>query len=201
VKPPTRKGFGTTIIDRSIPYDLGGAAHVDYKESGVEAHFRIPARHVSEQKNFAGPRIKYPRAAVGHAPILPKQILAGQKMLLVEDSLIIALDAEDIAGRLGAASVSTAATVEGALENIDEDLPTVAMLDINLGDRTSFVVADRLADLNVPFIFATGYGEQAQLPEQHRGRIVVQKPYTLENIARAVDELLSMDPAGQLPAG
>ncbi len=36
------------------------------------------------------------------------------------------------------------------------------MLDINLGDRTSFVVADRLMDLNIPFLFATGYGEQAR---------------------------------------
>lgn len=26
VNPPTRKGFGTTIISRSVPYDLGGQA-------------------------------------------------------------------------------------------------------------------------------------------------------------------------------
>ena len=45
----------------------------------------------------------------------------------------------------------------------------------------------------MPFVFATGYGEQAQLPPHHQNRIVVQKPYTLENIARAMAELL---PAG-----
>ena len=27
VQPPTREGFGSTIINRSIPYDLGGEAH------------------------------------------------------------------------------------------------------------------------------------------------------------------------------
>jgi len=64
------------------------------------------------------------------------------------------------------------------------------MLDINLGDRNSFPIADRLMELNVPFLFATGYGEQAQLPMEHRHRLVVQKPYTLENVARALDQLL-----------
>lgn len=117
-------------------------------------------------------------------------MLIGHNVLLVEDSLIIALDAEDIAQRLGADSVTTSATVQGALDSIESNLPTVAMLDINLGDRNSYPIADRLAELNVPFIFATGYGEQAQLPMNHRGRLVVQKPYTLENVARAMDKLL-----------
>jgi len=190
VKPPTRKGFGTTIIGRSVPYDLGGTAKIDYKVSGIEAEFRIPARHVAEPKTFAGPAIKYARPSPGHPQPLPNKMLTNHHVLLVEDSLIIALDAEDIISRLGAESVSPAASVESALESIDEHRPTVAMLDINLGDRTSYAIADRLMDLDVPFFFATGYGEQAQIPMDHRGRIVVQKPYTLENVARAMDELL-----------
>ena len=64
------------------------------------------------------------------------------------------------------------------------------MLDINLGDRNSFPVADRLLELGIPFLFATGYGEQAQLPMEHRNQMIVQKPYTLENVARAVRELI-----------
>ena len=121
---------------------------------------------------------------------MPAAILKGHDILLVEDSLIIALDAEDIATRLGADNVTTAATVEGALDNIDANRPTVAMLDINLGDRTSYPIADRLAELGIPFMFATGYGDQAQLPMNHRGRLIVQKPYTLENVARAMDSLV-----------
>ncbi len=173
-----------------MPYDLGGAARIDYLPAGVRASFRIPARHVSQPKNFAGPAIKFPRSAVGHPQAAPHRMLAGHHLLLVEDSLIIALDAEDIVGRLGAETVSTAANVEAALDIIDAARPTVAVLDINLGDSNSFPIADKLLELDVPFLFATGYGEQAQLPEDHRGRIVVQKPYTLENLARAIDELL-----------
>lgn len=191
VRKPTRKGFGTTIIDRSVPYDLGGTVEVTYELSGVRAVFCIPARHISEPRTIAGGKpIKYPRPSLGHPQTAPDTMLSGHDVLLVEDSLIIALDAEDIVNRLGATTITTAATVDGALDNIDAQRPTIAMLDINLGDRTSYPIADRLAELDIPFLFATGYGDQANLPRNHRGRIVVQKPYTLENVARAMDTLV-----------
>lgn len=191
VSPPTRKGFGTTIIDRSVPYDLGGAARVDYDPNGVQAVFRVPARHLSDPQNGAATRvIKYPRPAAGHPQAAPATLLKGHDILLVEDSLIIALDAEDIATRLGAETVTTAATVQGALDSIDAARPSVAMLDINLGDQNSYPIADRLAELKIPFLFATGYGEQANPPIAHRGRPIVQKPYTLENVARVLDNLV-----------
>jgi CheY-like chemotaxis protein len=117
-------------------------------------------------------------------------IIGGGTVLLVEDSLIIALDAEDVLKRLGAGEVSTAATVEQGLKAIDEVRPALAILDVNLGDHTSFAVADRLLELGIPYLFATGYGEQAQLPEDHAGCTVLQKPYTLENMARALPELI-----------
>jgi len=190
VKAPTRKGFGTTIIDRSIPYDLGGEASIEYKPGGVEASFRIPAKHVSEAKDHTGPAIKYMRPMVSASAVPPVQVVKDKTILLVEDSLIIALDAEDILKRLGALHVVTAGTVEGALEAIEHDKPALAMLDINLGDQTSFAIADRLHELGIPFLFATGYGEQAQLPEDHLARTVLQKPYTLENVERALPELV-----------
>lgn len=190
VEAPQRKGFGSTIIDRSVPYDLGGDASLEYARDGVKAHFRIPARHVTDAPTDRSAPIRFPRPSVGHPQPPPRLVLAEQTLLLVEDSLIIALDAEDVAERLGAARVLTAATVQGALDCIEAHTPTVGMLDIHLGDRTSYAIADKLDDLGVPFLFASGYGEQAQLPERHKGRAVIQKPYTLENVARAMDRLL-----------
>ncbi|WP_225896816.1 HWE histidine kinase domain-containing protein [Brevundimonas goettingensis] len=192
VAAPTRKGFGTTIIDRSVPYDLGGKAHVDYVPSGVQATFCIPARHVSEARSITGQPITYPRPEAGHSQAIPTSVLDGHHVLVVEDSLIIALDAEDIVSRLGASTVATAATLEAALESIEAAPPTIAMLDINLGDRNSYPVADRLMELNVPFLFATGYGEQAVLPMEHRGRPVIQKPYVLEKVARVLAAMIGL---------
>lgn len=190
VRTPERKGFGTTIIERSVPYDLGGNAEARYSVSGLEADFCIPARHVSEPKSFAGPAIKFARSTPNHPVEPPPKFLGQRNVLLVEDSLIISLDAEDILLRLGADNVTIHATAQGALDYLETASPSLAVLDINLGDRTSFPIADRLRDLAIPFIFASGYGEQASLPMEHRSRQVLQKPYTLENMARALAELM-----------
>jgi CheY-like chemotaxis protein len=190
VEQPSRKGFGSTIIDRSIPYDLAGSARIEYKKSGVEATFCIPARHVSEPKDHSGPSIRYPKFPAPATGERLSRVVQDRIVLLVEDSLIIALDAEDILRRLGAMHVATAGTVEHALEVIETEQPSLALLDINLGDQTSFPIADRLLDAGIPFLFATGYGEQAQLPHRHADRMVVQKPYTLENVARALPLLI-----------
>lgn len=189
VQAPTRKGFGTTIIERSVPYDLGGKASIEYKPEGVEARFCIPARHVTEPKDYSGPPIHFAQPVRMEPTGAPEQVLQGQNVLLVEDSLIIALDAEDILHRLGARHVATAGTVDHAMEIINTSKPDLALLDINLGDQTSFAVADRLHELKIPFLFATGYGEQAQLPDGLEGRLVVQKPYTIENVARSLADL------------
>jgi light-regulated signal transduction histidine kinase (bacteriophytochrome)/CheY-like chemotaxis protein len=188
VSPPRRKGFGTTIVNRSVPYDLGGRARIDYHPDGVRAEFCIPARHVSEPRNVRGPAIRMPRPGVSSQQPIDVAHFGHKTVLLVEDSLIIALDAEDILDRFGA-TVLTASTPEAAHAILDESRVDYAILDINLGDQTSFGVADRLKELGIPYFFASGYGEQANLPMDHRTTTVVQKPYTTHNIARGIDEL------------
>lgn len=178
ISPPSRRSC-----------DLGTAT-VDYDRNGLRAEFRIPARHVAEPRKAGPAEVRFPRSQPGHPVEPPPRVLDGHDILLVEDSLIIALDAEDVAQRLGAKSIATGATVDGALDIIHDARPSVAMLDINLGSSTSFPIADRLHELGIPFLFATGYGEQAQIPLEHHGRLIVQKPYTLENVARAMHQLL-----------
>ena len=192
VWPPQRKGFGTTIIEHSVPYDLGGSSTIDYAREGVRADFVIPAKHVVQTSDIAGTRIDLPEAP--HTPVEQfDKLLRGKAILLVEDSLIIALDAEDLLTRLGARSVTTEGTALGAIATMERDRPDLAILDINLGDHDSVPIANRLAELEVPFMFATGYGEQSQLPDHHKARLVLQKPYTLASLSRRLGELLGTE--------
>jgi two-component sensor histidine kinase len=46
VKPPARRGFGTTIIERSVPFDLNGDAELRFDLLGVQARFVVPANYV-----------------------------------------------------------------------------------------------------------------------------------------------------------
>ena len=189
VRPPNRKGFGTTIMEHSVPYDLGGTADVDYARNGLRATFVIPAKHVVQSSSIRGTRIQLPdkpQSEVRHVA----DLLRGKKVLLVEDSLIIALDAEDLLDRLGADFVTTESSVVSAIAAIETERPDFAILDINLGDHDSVPIANRLAELGVPFMFATGYGEQSQLPDALKPRPVLQKPYTLASLSRRLGELL-----------
>jgi hypothetical protein len=65
-----------------------------------------------------------------------------------------------------------------------------AVLDINLAGERVFPVANRLAELGIPFVFATGYGE-AGLPDTHHSRIVLQKPYSAAGLRKALERCLS----------
>ncbi|MHA6718213.1 HWE histidine kinase domain-containing protein [Sphingomonas sp. RS6] len=190
VQPPSRQGFGTTIIQRSVPYDLGGTATVRYPLTGLEAEFCIPARHVlldeSETARHAALADDHARAQQAR----PETVLSGP-VLLVEDSLIIAMDAEDILIRLGASRVATAASIAAAREELASQRFEIAILDVNLGTETSLPIADMLRDAGIPYCFATGYGEQLQLPPDHAGALVLQKPYTAVNMGRMLETVLA----------
>ena len=193
VSEPTRKGFGTTIIRRSIPYDLDGKADIRFSEEGLAASFRIPAKYAT----FASTTSAFAQhsAETDHDGQIPDRPLDGLTMLLVEDNLIIAMDGEDILNRLGAKDVMTAANVAHALELIAGNTIDLALLDVNLGDETSFPIAAKLEEKGIPFVFATGYGEGIAQARTHTTNApILQKPYTIE---RAAELLLRAMPAGR----
>jgi CheY-like chemotaxis protein len=191
VQSPSRQGFGTTIIQRSVPYDLGGTATVRYPLTGLEAEFCIPARHVVLDETATNRRDILSDGRQRPQRERPSAVLRGP-VLLVEDSLIIAMDAEDILVRLGATRVATAASISAAREEIAAERFEVAILDINLGTETSLPIADTLREAGIPYCFATGYGEQLQLPADHAGAPVLQKPYTAVNMGRMLEALLAV---------
>ncbi|WP_428391395.1 chemotaxis protein CheB [Lichenicoccus sp.] len=43
VRPPSRQGFGTRLIERSTAHELGGAAHLDYLEEGLRCELIFPS--------------------------------------------------------------------------------------------------------------------------------------------------------------
>ncbi len=111
---PRRRGFGSTIIEQSIPFDLGGTVETGFPVTGFHAHLRIPARHV------AGPVKDGADAAAKVTRSLDAEPLKGRRVLLVEDSMIIALDAEEALKEIGAVKVVTAASVDRALGALEK---------------------------------------------------------------------------------
>jgi len=174
VRPPTRRGFGSTIIEHSIPHDLNGEVSLDYRPEGFQARIRIPGRYVTTD----GVAISVAQPKRADAPVR-----APERMLVLEDNMIIALDLEDMLTRLGVKQVTVTSSVAQALEALAEESPPFAILDVNLGLETSFPVADALQAAGVPFAFGTGFGDSAAFPDRFRDAPVLQKPYSAESVA------------------
>lgn len=185
-KPPTRKGFGTTIIERSIPYELKGSANVSYKPTGLEAEFMIPTSFVAEFNNKQPVDERSFTNEILAVDIKP--VLFGN-VLVVEDNIIIAMDAEDIMQNLGATEVTVASDVASAQEAIGSKDFDFALLDVNLGAETSEPIAMLLTEKNVPFAFATGYGDATKVTKQFAKAPVVQKPYDDSSVENALRSL------------
>jgi CheY-like chemotaxis protein len=117
--------------------------------------------------------------------ILSPALLAGRDVLLVEDEIVIAFMVEDMLMDLGCPLVLHAGTVSEALAILDSQRPQLAVLDVNLGDGTAYPVAERLNDLAIPFIFATGYGLRG-LDPRWSGTTVLQKPFDSRVLAAAL---------------
>lgn len=179
VQAPKRRGFGSAVIERTIPYDIKGEAQIDFEPAGVHARFLIPSNYVQRVAEAAA----QPDTAV---TLAPEELSIPQDILLVEDNLIIALDAEDALRKLGARDIRAASNVSAALDMIAERLPQFAVLDVNLGVETSFEVANRLLALGVPFAFMTGYGENESFPAGLAHVPRIRKPFTQQNLVAAL---------------
>jgi len=116
--------------------------------------------------------------------------LIGRRILVLEDQMLIAMDAVEVLLEGGAAfSEATATSAEG-LRYLEITPPDAAVLDVDLGNGdTSLPVAEAMQARRIPFIFATGYGETNAVPERFRAVPVIRKPYTPEALIAAVAAL------------
>lgn len=179
VVAPTRRGFGSKLIEKTVSYDLGGEVEIDYAKEGLRAQINIPAEHL----HAVTAQADVPQDT---APPINEQILQGLSVLLVEDQALIAMDTEELLSTLGAIKVSIAASVEAALNSIELAAPDCAVLDLNLGSSSSEQVAARLGEVGIPFVFATGYRDGIHIPDQFTGVPVVRKPVAEKALAIAL---------------
>lgn len=114
--------------------------------------------------------------------------LDGLRVLVVEDEMLVSMLVEDMLMEFGCDIVGPAPDLDQAMTLADTAELDAAILDVNVGGRQIFPVADRLKARGIPFAFASGYGE-AGLIEAHRGTPVLQKPFRQGDLERVLKEL------------
>jgi CheY-like chemotaxis protein len=105
------------------------------------------------------------------------------RILVVEDEMLIGMLLEDMLTDMGHEVAAVVPRLKDALAAVERESFDLAVLDVHLHGESAFPVADALIAKGVPFIFATGYGERG-LPENYRGRPVLQKPFARDDLDR-----------------
>jgi CheY-like chemotaxis protein len=78
-------------------------------------------------------------------------------VLVVEDEFLIAMDLTQILEANGWRIIGPAPSVQAALGLLEGELPSVAVLDMNLRNQLVTPVAEALKRLGVPFVLASAY--------------------------------------------
>lgn len=110
---------------------------------------------------------------------------SSKRVLVVEDEYFLADETRRKLQKLGAIVVGPTGHVNHALELIDEQGVDAAILDVQLDGDLVFPVAERLEQLGIPYVFATGY-DPSIIPNRFNGFILSEKPIDIEHIAKAL---------------
>lgn len=122
--------------------------------------------------------------------------LAGRRILVIEDEYLIAMELKRWLREAGVAVIGPVPSVDEALDLIEDGATLdAAVLDVDLGSGdTSYPVADRPAELGVPFLFATGSVRVRSHPD-YGGRPRLDKPITGAELLVAIETLIAGPPA------
>lgn len=99
-----------------------------------------------------------------------------KSVLIVEDNVLLAMDAESMLRKLGVTVVDSAASVDAAHAVLDDRIPDFALLDVDLAGESSEPIAERLVHAGVPFAFVSGYDDAGGLLHRFGNAVALVKP-------------------------
>ena len=119
--------------------------------------------------------------------------LAGVKVLVVEDELLVAMLIEETLTDHGCLVIGPFTTLSTALVAAGEAQADVALLDVNLRGERVYPVAELLEVRRIPFLLLSGYGHEA-VPAEHPLWVACSKPFLPTELLRALSALLAPKP-------
>lgn len=192
VRPPTRRGFGSTLIERALAMETGGRATLRYLPGGLVCDVFLPSSSVLS-RNIA-PSASPPAAE------LAMKVDSGElpyRILVVEDSFFVVTLLDRIFADLGWQTVGPATRLADALELARTGVFDAALLDVNLNGEMSWDVARVLAERGVPFIFSTGYDIKTVLPGHLAGNTIISKPFDIRDVEAKIRQAVAARRAGK----
>jgi len=185
--PPTRRGFGSELIEARIPYELRGTGKTTIEAEGARCHIEFPLREAESILETDAPVPT--RLYGGTVDMTGAPDLSGKTILVVEDDYYVASDTAAALRGAGAVVLGPSPTAEDAAHLLEHETPTSVVLDLNLGGGgPKFEIAHRLLERGIPFIFLTGYDPDV-IPDDLANIKRLQKPIALREVVEAVSRL------------
>jgi len=158
-KAPSSRGFGTKLITSTCEAQLRGKAKFGWLTEGLHCTLSVPiSGKLAAPPSEAMPRSTIPQESNGSGQ---PSVLAGRRVLLVEDEMLVAMMMKDMLTDLGFSVVGPFSRIAEALPVASADDLEAAVLDINLNGELVYPVAEALVKRGVPVVFVTGYGAES----------------------------------------
>jgi len=157
-EPPASPGFGIRVISASIERQLEGETAFHWRPEGLHCSLRVPRGDKIEP---LAPHGNANRTVGEDRNVLPLRLAPGNRILLVEDEILVAMMMKDILAEFGFSVVGPFSRVaEAMVAAVHEDFDA-GIIDVNLGGEFVYPVADVLVARDIPFVFVTGYGVES----------------------------------------
>ena len=172
VQPPHSEGYGTRVISASVERHLDGCATFDWHPEGLRFTMSIPLGEKTIQPESASRGRWTTEEDEGAAR---RKVVAGNRLLLVEDEALTGMMMSDILTELGFHVIGPFGRVADAMAAVGREDFHAAVLDVNLAGEMVYPVADAVVARGVPFVFVTGYGAEG-IDSRFAQVLVLQKP-------------------------
>jgi len=198
VKVPSKRGFGSTLIEQIVS-GADGEANVSFRAEGVIWTITAKLTDYPDSEETAAHSISTSAAPATIAEVVRAsdhrpETLAGKRFLVIEDEPLVALEIEGLIEEFGASVVGQTRTAEQALSTINgETVIDGALLDGNLHGQPVDEIAAALTRRNIPFVFVTGYGRET-LPRAFQNAPLLTKPFTEAQLLAAARQLVAQAP-------
>jgi len=121
---------------------------------------------------------------------MKSSVLRGRRILIVEDEYLIAMSLQENLELAGCVVVGPVPSIEKAVKLIEsESQLDAAVVDVNLGGKLAYPVADILQARNIPFVFTSGY-EDNLLRTRYPQVKNCSKPYLFPNMEDALADAI-----------
>lgn len=117
--------------------------------------------------------------------------LAGLRVLVVEDEMLVSLLIEDVLIDQRCTVVGPFERVPGALAAAQTEALDLAVLDVNIAGVKVYPVAEALAARHIPFVFVSGYGQNA-IPIDRPSWRVCSKPFRPRDLVTMLEDQLKL---------